>query len=217
LQWNTLTRLLAAAELRRWAPTKMRQFFAKVNLLGLLLPVALLTSCERSPRTYSSHGVSVSFPGPFEIRQSHEDTPYGKVHKVGAVSELSACDLAFFTTTYPEALVKPYSAVEVQRKELDMTMTRLGAKLSSVQTETTSSNPYLKFKFELPSGSKKHGEGFLFYHAQKTFLISAIFAQRTNDIDSFFASISKSSIETAQQGAAVGLRGAEEVSRNGTP
>jgi hypothetical protein len=159
------------------------------TLTGLLLLALVVTSCRPHPKSYASYGFSVTFPDTFEVRSSEEDTPLGKVHKTGAVCQRRGCDLAFFTTTYPEALVKPYSDNQVLKKELDMSLKRMDATLSSVQTNLAFAIPCIGFTFEVPKESRCHGECLLFYKSNRTFLISALYVERTPEIAGFFNSL----------------------------
>ena len=168
----------------------LRSFCLRAGTLACLLVLTLLvTSCREHPRSYASYGFSVTFPDTVDVRESEENTPLGKVHKSGAVCQRRSYDLAFFTTTYPEALVKPYSDQQVIKKELDMSLKRMDATLSSVQTNLAFAIPCIGFTFEVPKESRCHGECLLFYQSNRTFLISALYVERTPEIAGFFNSL----------------------------
>jgi hypothetical protein len=151
--------------------------------------VLLIAACKPPAQTYCSDSFCVTFPGPFEVRESDEQLPQGKVHKTAAVCTLAEGDFALLTTDYPTALVSSRSDDEVLRKELDVTLERLEAKLVSANMDTNSKIPCLQFTFEIQSEIKKHGEGRLYYQGQKSFLISALYATRTKEVAGFSGSI----------------------------
>lgn len=160
------------------------------KLLFCLFPLIIcLASCKPPVRPYQSGNVSVNFPGDFEVRESDTDSPAGKVHKVAAVCSRANADYAVITTTYPAALVAPYSDATVLKKELDLDLRTMGATLTSSQLDTNGALPCLDFTFSIPSEIKGRAQGTIYYHNHKSYLISALYVKRTHEVAAFLNSI----------------------------